>query len=141
MADFKFSEEKKKQIENEFVFSATRSSGPGGQNVNKVSSRIELRFSVNNSQLLTNREKQRIYLKLKNRINSEDELILVSQTERSQLGNKEKVTDLFFSLVEKALTLQKRRLKSTPTIASKMKRLESKKIKAQKKELRRPPER
>lgn len=140
MADFKFSEEQKKQFDSEFVFSATRSSGPGGQNVNKVSSRIELRFSVIYSQLLSEQQKQRIRLKLKNRINSEGELLLVSQTERSQLGNKEKVTELFFALVEKALTLQKKRLKSTPTISSRLKRLESKKINAQKKQLRKSPE-
>lgn len=140
MADFKFSEEQKKQFDSEFVFSATRSSGPGGQNVNKVSSRIELRFSVIHSQLLSEPQKQRIRLKLKNRINSEGELLLVSQTERSQLGNKEKVTELFFVLIEKALTLQKKRLKSTPTISSRLKRLESKKINAQKKQLRKPPE-
>lgn len=140
MADFKFSEEQKKQLESEFVFSATRSSGPGGQNVNKVSSRIELRFSVIHSQLLSGQEKQRIQLKLKNRMNSEGELLLVSQTERSQLGNKEKVTELFFTKVEKALTIQKKRLKSTPTHSSRLKRLESKKINACKKQLRKPPE-
>ena len=139
MADFKFSEEQKKQFDNEFVFSATRSSGAGGQNVNKVSSRIELRFSVDNSQLLSEQEKQRIRSKLKNRINLEGELLLVSQTERSQLGNREKVTELFFALVEKALTLQKKRLKSNPTISSRLKRLESKKMNAQKKQLRKPP--
>jgi ribosome-associated protein len=141
MADFKFPEDQKKQFENEFVFSATRSSGPGGQNVNKVSSRIELRFSVEKSMLLTEIQKQRLYLKLKNRINSEKELLLVSQTERSQLGNKEKAVTLFFTLVEKALSVQPKRIKSKPTLASKLKRLNSKKINANKKQLRKPPER
>lgn len=139
MAEFKFSEEQKKQFENEFVFSATRSSGPGGQNVNKVSSRIELRFSIDTSGILTETEKQRLHLKLKNRINSEGELLLVSQTERSQLGNKENTIELFFTLVEKALSIQKKRIKSKPTLASKLKRLDSKKINAKKKFLRKPP--
>jgi len=136
-----FTEERKKQLETEFVFSATRSSGPGGQNVNKVSSRIELRFSVDNSLFLSETEKQRIHLKLKNRINSEGELLLVSQSERSQLANKENAIKNFFTLTEKALTLQKKRLKTKPTAASRFKRLESKKMTALKKQLRKPPER
>ena len=134
-----FTEERKKQLETEFVFSATRSSGPGGQNVNKVSSRIELRFSVDNSLFLTETEKQRIHLKLQNRINSEGELLLVSQSERSQLANKEKAIENFFSLCEKALTLQKKRFKTKPTMASRLKRLESKKMTALKKQLRKSP--
>ena len=136
-----FTEERKKQLETEFVYSATRSSGPGGQNVNKVSSRIELRFSVDNSLFLTETEKQRIHLKLKNRINSEGELLLVSQSERSQFANKEKAIENFFNLTEKALTLQKKRFKTKPTTASRLRRLESKKMTALKKQLRKPPER
>jgi ribosome-associated protein len=136
----KLTEEQKKQLETEIVFSATRSSGPGGQNVNKVSTRIELRFSVLNSTVFYDSEKARISLKLKNRINSEGELIITSQTGRSQLDNKEKALEKFFELVEKALTIQKKRLKTSPTITSKLKRLESKKIMALKKQLRKPPE-
>ena len=136
-----FTEERRKQLETEFVFSATRSSGPGGQNVNKVSSRIELRFSVDYSRFLTDTEKQRIHLKLKNRINSEGELLLVSQSERSQLANKEQVIENFLALTEKALTLQKKRRKTKPTAASRLKRLESKKMTALKKQLRKRPER
>jgi ribosome-associated protein len=136
----KLTEEQKKQLETEIVFSATRSSGPGGQNVNKVSTRIELRFSVLNSTIFYDYEKARISLKLKNRINSEGELIITSQTGRSQLDNKETALEKFFELVEKALTIQKKRLKTSPTITSKLKRLESKKIMALKKQLRKPPE-
>ncbi len=135
-----FTEERKRQLETEFVFSATRSSGPGGQNVNKVSSRIELRFSVDNSLFLTETEKQRIHLKLKNRINYEGELLLISQSDRSQLANKEKAIENFFILCEKALTLQKKRFKTKPTMASRLKRLESKKMTALKKQLRKSPE-
>jgi len=133
-------EEHKKQLETEIVFSATRSSGPGGQNVNKVNTRVELRFSVINSIIFSNEEKARISLKLKNRINSEGELIITSQTARTQLDNKEKALEKFFDLIEKALTIQKKRLKSRPTVASRLKRLESKKNLAQKKQLRKPPE-
>lgn len=134
------STEQKTKIETEFVFSATRSSGPGGQNVNKVNTQVELRFGIDTSTHFSNEEKQLIHLKLKNRINSEGELILVSNSERTQLGNKETVIEKFFVLIEKALIQQKKRIKSTPTAASRRKRLETKKIMAQKKQLRKPPE-
>jgi ribosome-associated protein len=130
----------KKQLESEIVFSATRSSGPGGQNVNKVNTQVELRFSVTNSKLFSGEEKSLIFLKLKNRINSEGELILTSQSGRTQLDNKEKVFEKFCILIEKALAVQKRRLKSMPTAASRIKRLESKRNQALKKQNRKPPE-
>lgn len=136
----KLTEAQKKLVETEIVFSATRSSGPGGQNVNKVSSRVELRFSVLNSTVFSDDEKARISLKLKNRINSEGEMILTSQTGRSQLDNKEKAIEKFFELMEKALTIQKKRIKTSPSITSRLKRMESKKITALKKQLRKPPE-
>ncbi len=136
----KLSDEKKKQLIAEVLFSASKSSGPGGQNVNKVNTRVELRFDVNKSVVLTEWEKNRIKIKLKNRMNSKGELILAAQTGRSQLENKENVSELFSSLIEKALTVQKKRKKSSPTLSSKIKRLESKKITAQKKQLRKPPE-
>ncbi len=130
----------KKQLESEIVFSATRSSGPGGQNVNKVNTQVELRFSVTNSKLFSGEEKSLIFLKLKNRINSEGELILTSQSGRTQLDNKEKVFEKFCVLIEKAHAVQKRRLKSMPTAASRIKRLESKRNQALKKQNRKPPE-
>lgn len=130
----------KKQLESEIVLSATRSSGPGGQNVNKVNTQVELRYSVKNTNLFSDDEKELISLKLKNRINSEGELILTSQTGRTQLDNKEKVYEKFYELIEKALTVQKKRLKSKPTVASRLKRLESKKNQALKKQSRKPPE-
>ena len=130
----------KKQLEQEVVFSATRSSGPGGQNVNKVNTQVELRFSVKNSGLFSEEEKDRIFLKLKNKINSEGELIITSQTGRTQLNNKENALEKFFELIEMALTVRKKRLKSMPTLASRLKRLESKKNQSQKKLLRKPPD-
>jgi ribosome-associated protein len=136
----KITETLKKQLETELLFSATRSSGPGGQNVNKVNTQVELRFSFRNSNLFSDDEKDRIFLKLKNKINSEGELILTSQTARTQLDNKENVIEKFYELIEKALTIQKKRLKSRPTAASRLKRLESKKSQALKKLFRKPPE-
>lgn len=136
----RITEDLKKQLESEIVFSATRSSGPGGQNVNKVNTQVELRFSVKNSNLFEEKEKERIFLKLKNRINSEGELILTSQTGRTQLDNKEKVTEKFYDLIEKALTIPKKRKKTSPTLASRKRRLDSKKIQALKKKYRKPPD-
>ncbi len=134
------SEERRNRLETEFVFSASRSSGPGGQNVNKVNTRVELRFSVNKSETLLDEEKHKIHIKLKNRINSEGELILVTQSERSQWRNREKVTAKFFELIGKALTPTKKRIKTSPTSASRLKRLESKKKTSQKKQMRKSPE-
>ena len=125
---------KERDFADEFVFSASRSGGPGGQNVNKVSTKVELRFNIGNSAHLNDAEKQLLSGKLSNKINSEGELILVSQSERSQLKNKEKVVEKFYLLLDKALTPKKKRLRTSPTRASKEKRLEGKKIKSQIKE-------
>lgn len=113
---------------NEFVFQASRSSGPGGQNVNKVSSKVELRFSVNDSQLLSEEEKSIVAEKLSNKINKLGEIILVAQTDRSQLKNKEKVIEKFYLLLEKALMPRIKRYKTRPTRASVERRLESKRV-------------
>jgi len=117
----------------EFKFSSSRSGGPGGQNVNKVSTKVELRFSVSESNQLSIEEKDIIQIKLANKINKEGELILISQSERSQLANKEKVIGKFFTLLTKALTPQKKRKPTKPSRSSKEKRLEGKKINAEKK--------
>ena len=134
------SETQKEKLVNEAEFSATKSGGPGGQNVNKVNTSVELRFSVPNSAELDETQKQRILHKLQNRINTEGELILVSRAARSQWQNRTKVTEKFFELLEKALTPPKKRKKTKPTAASRKKRLEKKKKQSQKKQLRKPPE-
>ncbi len=118
---------RERNFEDEFVFQASRSSGPGGQNVNKVSSKVELRFNIASSALLTDDEKIIIGEKLINKINKLGELVLIAQTDRSQLKNKEKVIEKFYLLLEKALTPQKKRFKTKPTKASVEKRLVSKK--------------
>jgi ribosome-associated protein len=115
---------------SEFVFQTSRSSGPGGQNVNKVSSKVELRFNLWSSALLDEHEKAVIAEKLVNKINNEGELVLVAQTDRSQLKNKEKVIEKFYHLLENALTPPKKRYRTKPTKASVEKRLESKRIKS-----------
>ena len=127
-------------FERELVFTSSRSSGPGGQHVNKVSTKVELRFHIPNSGLLNDEEKDILLIKLKNKINSEGELIIVSQDERSQLKNKEKVIEKFYELLQKALIPPKKRKPTKPSQASKEKRLEKKRIIANKKEKRKPPD-
>jgi ribosome-associated protein len=119
-----------RDFKDEFVFQASRSGGPGGQNVNKVSTKVELRFNIEASVLLNEDEKILISQKLINKINKEGELILVSQSERSQLKNKDKVISKFYMLLIKVLTPRKKRLKTKPTKASVEKRLESKRVQA-----------
>jgi ribosome-associated protein len=121
----------------EIFFSASRSSGPGGQNVNKVNSKIELRFPVSKSELLNNDEKEIILRKLKNKINSEGELLIVVQTDRSQLKNKEEALSKFYQIISKALQPSKPRKATRPTFASVQTRLETKKLLSEKKEQRR----
>jgi ribosome-associated protein len=122
---------------NELHFIASRSSGPGGQNVNKVNTKVELRFHVASSAILSEEEKSLIMAKLAKKINSEGELILVSQSERSQLKNKEKAIEKFYSLLTRALTPRKKRKPTKPSQASKEERLEEKRKLAEKKERRR----
>jgi len=123
-------------IFNELVFKAVRSSGSGGQNVNKVSTKVELRFDVEHSEFLTGDEKARIFKKLKNRISNEGILIISSDTERTQLRNKKNAIAIFFDLLEQALKKPKKRKKTKPTRASKEKRLKEKKVQSEKKQLR-----
>lgn len=122
----------------ELFFTATRSSGPGGQHVNKVSTRIELRFDIQASHLLLDEEKSILVSKLAGRINKEGILILVSQTERSQHDNKKKVIEKFHKLIEKALIPVKKRRTTRPTLTSRIKRLETKHIHSEKKARRKP---
>jgi ribosome-associated protein len=120
-------------FEAEFVFIASRSSGPGGQHVNKVSTRIELRLDIPGSKLLKEEEKLILMDKLANRISKEGIIILASQSGRSQYNNRTEVTESFYKLVEKAITPAKRRRPTRPTNASKIKRLESKQLRSEKK--------
>lgn len=127
---------KGREFSAELTFSASRSSGPGGQHVNKVSTKVELRFDVHNSALLEDEEKSLLEEKLKNRITLDGFLVIVSQSERTQSGNREKVTEKFYDLLRKALTPKKKRKPTRPSRASKEKRLEEKRELSEKKSLR-----
>lgn len=99
-------------ILGELKFKAVRSSGPGGQNVNKVASKVVLSFDVANSQGLSDEEKARLETKLASRLTSGNILILQSGEDRSQLKNKEIVTQRFLELIEKSLVVPKTRKKT-----------------------------
>ncbi len=129
-----------RDFDREIMFSYSRSSGPGGQNVNKVNTRVELRFNILTSESLSYSEKELILKKLLNKINKDGELILISQSQRSQLRNREKVREKFYLLLTKALTPPKNRKPTSPTKASREKRLESKRMISEKKQNRRNTE-
>ncbi len=121
----------------EFQFLTSRSSGPGGQNVNKVNSKVELRFDIPNSNLFSDGQKEILLSKLSNKINSEGILIVVSQLDRSQLSNKEDAVRKLYSFISKALQPVKRRRRTRPTKGSIEKRLTVKRIKSEVKQNRR----
>ncbi len=129
----------KERIVQELEFKAVRSSGAGGQHVNKVSSKVELYFDVAASKALSENEKERIYTKIGNRLTKENVLILYSDTSRSQHKNKELVIQKFLDLIRSALTVAKKRRKTKPKRSAVEKRLKSKLKKAQRKSLRGKP--
>lgn len=117
----------------EFQFQTSRSSGPGGQNVNKVESKVQLNFDINASQHLSDSEKALLFAKLKNRITEEGILQITSQEKRSQLQNKEITIKKFKDLLRKAFERKKVRKATKPKKGAIEKRLKSKKINAEKK--------
>ncbi len=101
--------------------------------MNKVETKVELRFPVAQSQALTAEEKALVQEKLANRINSEGYLQVVCQTERSQLQNKERCIERFYELLRQALTQQKKRKATKPSHASVKRRIEGKRRQSEKK--------
>lgn len=122
-----FNSIRNRDILPELTFSASRSSGAGGQNVNKVNTKVELRFDIASSSILTDEEKSRLLIKLANRLTLDGTLIIVSQTERTQLRNKAECIVKFYELIDSALFVQKKRKPTRPTLASKNRKKESKK--------------
>lgn len=130
----------KKGVVLELKFKAIRSSGAGGQHVNKVSSKVELTFDVANSKSLSSQEKERIIKKLSNRLTKENVLVLQADDYRSQHRNKALVITRLVDILEKALKTVKKRKRTRPTKSSIEKRLKSKKKAALKKVSRRKPD-
>jgi len=120
----------------ELSFQTSRSSGPGGQHVNKVNSKVTLRWMIPSSKAITEEQKIVLLIKLKNQLTKDGELILSAQESRSQLKNKEVVLAKLELLIKRALTVKKKRKPTKATKASKRKRLDSKKKRAEKKQWR-----
>ncbi len=125
------------ELHKEFVFKTSRSGGAGGQNVNKVSTKVELLFAVQQSAFLSDRKKEIILSKLSNRISNDGVLHLQCDETRSQLQNKEIVIKRFFNILQEALKPVKKRRPTKPSRSSVRKRLDSKKKHGQKKDSRR----
>ena len=124
------------RLEKELNFTVSRSSGPGGQNVNKVNSKVTLKFDIQKSQVLTDEEKEILLKKLGPKLTTDNVLILVSQDSRSQLENKELVIQKFEKVLSKAFEKRKVRKATKPTKSAVQKRVNQKKQHSEKKKWR-----
>ena len=129
-----------KNLLKELSFKATRSSGAGGQHVNKVSSKIELFFDLGNSEGISEEQKELLLNKLANRLNKDGVLLLTCDESRSQHKNKELAIQRFLNLIKEGLKVPKKRKPTKPSKTSLQKKAESKRKTAFKKALRRKPD-
>ncbi|WP_339712437.1 alternative ribosome rescue aminoacyl-tRNA hydrolase ArfB [Cyclobacterium amurskyense] len=120
----------------ELTFLASRSSGPGGQNVNKVNSRVTLFFNVPNSQYLSEEEKTKVFEKYGNRLDKDGTIQIDAQTSRSQIENKKIAIRKFYELMEKVFKKKKKRIATRPGKAAKERRLKAKRVRSEKKAMR-----
>lgn len=127
------------QLINELSFKAVKSSGAGGQHVNKVSTKIELAFNVKKSQVLSETEKELLLKNLTRKLTIEGNLIITCQESRSQYRNKEIAIQKFVTLLKESLRKRKRRKPTKPKKSAIQKRLHQKKILSEKKSNRQKP--
>jgi ribosome-associated protein len=125
--------------ESELEFSFARSGGPGGQHANTSSTKVELRWNVDQSEALDDRQRDLIHRRLANRINADGVLVLQSSEYRSQTRNREAVIARFAALLGDALTVRASRRPTKPTQAARQRRLEAKRQRSETKALRKGP--
>jgi len=125
--------------EDELSFTFSRSSKPGGQNVNKISSRVTLLFDVANSPGLSAEHKKQIMTRLKTRVNKEGVLRVVAQRHRSQAANREAAVERFVELLQETLKPVKPRRKTRISFAAQKRRLNGKKGRSRLKQKRTKP--
>ncbi|MBB6372068.1 alternative ribosome rescue aminoacyl-tRNA hydrolase ArfB [Chryseobacterium shigense] len=123
-----------KDFSKELGFKTSRSSGAGGQNVNKVETSVTVLWLVDESEFFNDHQKELIHSKLKNRINTDGYLFLTVSESRTQLMNKNKAVEKIVELVDKALIVQKKRIATKPSKGQKQKRLDTKKKLSEKKD-------
>jgi ribosome-associated protein len=123
---------------SELHFTVSRSSKPGGQNVNKVSTRVTLRFNVCNSEILSETQKQSVLTALRTRITKAGELVVTSQRYRTLKANRSEVTSRFTSLLRDALTDPAERIQTRMPEKEKQKRMTAKKHRSKLKATRSP---
>lgn len=127
------------ELLKEVKYKAVRSSGSGGQNVNKVATKVQLYWDVVNSEFFEDEDKEKIQLYFSNRINSKGVLILSCDETRSQLRNKTTVTERFIEELKESLIEEKERIPTKIPKAVKQKRLKNKRRNSEKKANRKPP--
>ena len=122
--------------EDEIEFQFSRSSGKGGQNVNKVETKVEIHWNINNSKAFSEEEKEKIKEALTSRISQEGDLIIRSEEERSQLKNRKIVLEKLNEIIKEVLKPEEERIPTKLSKAIKEKRLKEKKLISAKKKLR-----
>lgn len=124
------------EIHNELIFRTSRSSGPGGQNVNKVNSKVTLKWNVQESNALSDEQREVLLVKLKAYLTKDGVLLLTAQEKRSQLQNKEEALQKLDQLLRKAFAVRKARKATKPSKTTIQKRIQEKKQRGEKKQWR-----